>query len=95
MGKKILKIVEKTLFAASVTCYAASFILFMLRYYFRVSFLLPYDLLPAVVCLFAGGVMTALIMNGILTIVYPYEPAIPMTPEERAKLRKMIEELHP
>lgn len=93
MGKKILKIVEKTLFVASVTCYAASFILFMLRYYFRVSFLLPYDLVPLVVCLFAGGVMTALIMNSILTIVYPFEPSIPMTPEERMNLKKMIEEL--
>lgn len=93
MGKKILKIIEKTLFTASVTCYGASFILFMLRYYFRLSFLLPYDLSAVIVCLFAGGVMTAIIMNCILTFEYPYEPTITLTPEEREKLRKVIEEL--
>lgn len=93
MAKKILRIIEKTLFTASVTCYSASFILFMLRYYFRLSFLLPYDLSAVVVCLFAGGVMTAIIMNTILTFEYPYEPCISLTQEERDRLKKIIEEL--
>ncbi len=93
MFRKIVKIIEVTLFVTSVFSYAASFILFMLKYYYCVGFLAAYDLSELVVYLFATGVITALIFNLIMSITEDYLPSNTLTAEDRKKLRELIDQL--
>lgn len=94
MFRKILRVVEVTLFIASVLSYGSSFILFMLKYYYRIGFLAPYDLSEVVVYLFVAGMLTALIFNCLISSAEDEEISFTMTAEDRMRLKKLIDELN-
>lgn len=93
MLKKLLRVLEVTLFIASILSYSAAFILFLLKYYYRIGILAPYDLSEVIVYLFVTGVITALIFNCIVPAIEGDEISFTFTAEDRERLKKLIDEL--
>ena len=94
MLKKILRIVEVTLFIASILSYSSAFILFMLKYYYHVGFLAAYDPSEVIVYLFIAGMVTALIFNCLISSVEGNEISFTFTTEDRMRLKELIDKLN-